>query len=226
MCCLFLEDNLTDPKVTELSQGTALITLICGPVWLISAWYGRALPTVGGTVPRLVGLSCTRKLERCGHASKLESEPASGVPRASVWVSCLNSLWWIVTWKCKSNKPFPPHHLFWPMVFITATHPRSMIVYQNYTNPTQTPQKKQRQRYRFPIPFVKTLQLQCHDVTKKQEIQPQSKCLTCLCRHVEGWCNDMFIWVNASPVPKCSHLPYVCLNMYTYVWCTCIYTHT
>lgn len=78
--------------------------------WLIE----RTWPTVGGTIPRQVNLGCIRKA--AGH------EPVSSILTSSASGFYLISFpsfswWWIMSWKCKPNKPYLPLNCFLFKVF-------------------------------------------------------------------------------------------------------------
>ena len=84
-------------------------------IFLISDWWWRALPIVGGPTRGLVVLDFIGKQAKQSHgegkSSKQQPSMASVSAPASKflpWVSsCPDFLqWWATTWKCKPNKPF------------------------------------------------------------------------------------------------------------------------
>jgi hypothetical protein len=75
-------------------------------------------PLVGGTISGLVVLgSIESRLSKPGEASQWRTS-VHGFCISSCFLTCLSSSpdflwWWTALWKCKLNKPFPPHLASW-----------------------------------------------------------------------------------------------------------------
>lgn len=85
---------------------------------LTDDWRGRSQSTIGGTIPKQVGLGCIGKLAEHGAESKPQSEPVNTIPPWTLlWVPALNSLndglWFEI---------LPEINPFLPRLFLVRKH--------------------------------------------------------------------------------------------------------
>ena len=71
-------------------------------------------PIVSGAIPGLAVLDSIRKQTEQARGSKRVKPSLRGLCISSCILTCLSSSpdflwWWTEMWKCKLNKPFPPH---------------------------------------------------------------------------------------------------------------------
>ena len=123
-------------SVEEVSpEDLAISRQACGGIFLISDWWGRAQPIVGGATPGLVVPSfIIKQVEQAigEQASKQHSSVASASAPASkfllCWSFCSDFLrWWTVIWKYELKKPFPPQvALVWCCITARVTNPKTL----------------------------------------------------------------------------------------------------
>jgi hypothetical protein len=78
-------------------------------IFLIANWCGRAQSTVGGAIPKYVGLSYIRKVPEQAMKNKLASSvPPWALAQFLSWVPILASLADGLQPISQINKPFPP----------------------------------------------------------------------------------------------------------------------
>ena len=95
--------------------------------FLISDWWGRAQPVVGGFIPGMVVSGSLREqTEQAMGASQVNSIPPQPVPQLLLPGSCpvlipvLSSFFDGLQCRRVFNKPFPLKLAFWPGCFIVA----------------------------------------------------------------------------------------------------------
>jgi hypothetical protein len=115
--CVSLTQARVSSERKELSWGNVSTRSSCKTF----SQLGRAQPIVGGAIPGLVVLgSIIKQAEQASvnkPASKQHPSMVSASAPASRFLSCLPP---VMTWKCRSNKSFPPQLAFLVMVFVTA----------------------------------------------------------------------------------------------------------